>query len=193
MNQENKKNLYVESMARLIGQPRYSTKDKSLFKATFGGNDILVMAVRNAMLGFDLTDEEKDLIKKSLITPEIHKLLKKLFLPELSKDIPITQNFDLWKTEDVNKATPETFEIVKEIKTILFQLIGIALRRLENPDNPAVDIGVDSESTFEFVTARNSFIDFVENRFAKDLVPMANSQDMTPEELMEKIKKDSSK
>lgn len=187
------KNELVKAMARLLGQPRFSIQDKSLLKATFGGNDVLILAVRSALLGFDLTPEEKELIRKSLATPEIHKLMRKLFLPELSKDIPITQNYDLWKTDDVFRSTPETFDYLKDMKKHLFDLIETGLERLKNPDGKAPNLTVTFDSPLEFVHARNGYIDSVENKLSKDLIPLSNGAELTPEEMMEKIKRDSSK
>jgi hypothetical protein len=56
---------------------RISEKEKALLKATFAGNDDLI------------------------------KLLRKIFLPEITAKAPLGQNIDLWMTVKIEDLTPE--------------------------------------------------------------------------------------
>lgn len=68
----------------------YNDEEISLIKNTFAENDTLLYTVRKVLLQFPLTEAEKNLIKLS-ITPEVHAVLKKRILPEISDDFPLNQ------------------------------------------------------------------------------------------------------
>lgn len=55
-----------------------------------------------------ITDAELQLIKSTFADNEsLLKLLRKIFLPELTADAPLSQNIDLWMTVPVDQLLPE--------------------------------------------------------------------------------------
>ena len=68
----------------------FNDEELSLIKNTFANNDTLLYTVRKVLLQFPLTEAERGLIKLS-ITPEVHNVLKKRILPEISDDFPLSQ------------------------------------------------------------------------------------------------------
>lgn len=71
---------------------RYSDQELAIIKGVFSENDPLIFAIRKSMLQFELTPEEKELLK--LIKDDSLKILKKTFLPELEADAPLFQLVD---------------------------------------------------------------------------------------------------
>ena len=55
-----------------------------------------------------ISDEELSLLKATFSeNDKLLKLLRKLFLPEITADAPIGQNIDLWMTINLENKTPE--------------------------------------------------------------------------------------
>lgn len=101
------------------------------------------------------SDSELALIRNTFKdNPDLLKLIRKAFLPELSPDAPIGQNFDLWMTLKIDDMSPEQ-----------------ALINLK---------------------ARNSLINHLEVCLL-ELKVLAETTNLTPEEAVTKLKKDSAK
>lgn len=80
---------------------RISDTEMNLLKNTFGGNDELV------------------------------KLLRKIFLPELSADAPIGQNLDLWMTVKIEDLTPEQALINLKARNTVIQHLEMCLQQIK--------------------------------------------------------------
>lgn len=73
-------------------QMRYSKSEIELLKITFKDKQ-RIYAVRNFLWQFDLTDEEKEMLK---LPEEVKPLIKKVFCPEPVNDVPVFQQVDLY-------------------------------------------------------------------------------------------------
>jgi len=78
-----------------------------------------------------ITPEEIDLLKSVFKGNEkLIKLLRKIFLPELSPDLPLGQNIDLWMTIPVKEISQEEAlvnllarnHLIQHVETQLLQL-----------------------------------------------------------------------
>ena len=93
-------------------QMRITDKDLQILKATFAENDELV------------------------------KLLRKIFLPELSVDAPLGQNIDLWMTMDLKEMTADEIAIqvlarntvIQHVEQQLQTISLLAGRKDETPE-----------------------------------------------------------
>jgi len=78
-----------------------------------------------------LTDEDLKTIK-SLYSDNVPalKVLRKVFLPELSATAPIGQNFDLWMTMKIEDQTPEEALVNLKARNTLIQHVESCLMQL---------------------------------------------------------------
>jgi len=78
-----------------------------------------------------ITDAELSLIKITFADNEVLlKLLRKVFLPEISADAPLGQNIDLWMTVKIEDMTPEQALINLKARNTLISHIEMCLQQL---------------------------------------------------------------
>ena len=168
-----------------------SESEQALLKATFKDREDLLLIIRNLFFGLPL-DENEVLQVKKLATPDVKKLLRKVFLPELQKDIPIGQSVDLWMTLQLGGQDSLTQIAARRI---LIGAIKTALQLLEDPTGEKPSLDVEKAEIFnseEGLMARNSFIGHIE--FQLNLIlTLVNEPDETPEARAKRLKKDSMK
>lgn len=79
-----------------------------------------------------ITDEELNLIKTTFAENDtLLKLIRKIFLPELSAYAPIGQNFDLWMTLKIEDISPEEALINIKARNILISHVEPCLLQLK--------------------------------------------------------------
>lgn len=181
--------------SQTVQQARISDKEKSLLRNTFSENEDLLIALRNLLFGFDMNEGELKMLER-LQGKELRKLLRKIFLPELEKDIPIGQSIDLWATLNVDGKEIGQISQAMLARISLIKNIELALNLLENPNGKKVNLLdyklITASSTNYELLARNTFISHIELQLAV-IRMLANSVEETPEQLMARIKKDSSR
>lgn len=78
----------------------------SLIKKLFAGNDKMLMAVRNHMLQFELTEEEKGLL--STLSPDAIQFLRdRVFVPRANRLSKLQKIGDAWGSLQVNNMGAE--------------------------------------------------------------------------------------
>lgn len=99
----------------------FNDVELSLIKSVFSDNEELLYAIRKVLLQFEMTKEEKKMIKTAM-TPEVFAVLKKRILPTLDPDSPLSQLASLsttltdnLKVKDVEEMAP-LFE-AKQLET----------------------------------------------------------------------------
>lgn len=171
-------------------QGRISDTEKSLIKATFKDRSDIILALRNLFYGFELDEQEKSLIT-SISTPVIRKLLRKVLLPELEKDIPLGQNTDLWKVIKIETIDEAVLQI--SATEIMIGMIEKALKLLENFYGDKPNLQVKDEKNFHAVlVARNGYMKHID-MYLEGMRLMADSEEETPDQKTERMKKDSMK
>jgi len=100
-----------------------------------------------------LTDEDLAIIK-SLYSenPQALKLLRKIFLPEISADAPIGQNFDLWMTLKIEDQLPEQVitnikdrnTLIQHVESCLMQLSLLAGQKTETVEETKARLSQNS-------------------------------------------------
>lgn len=176
-----------------IQQSRLSDQDKGLIRNTFYEREDLLLLVRNLFFGFELTEGERFIIQSSFSTPESRKVMRKVFLPELGKDIPIGQSVDLWMTIKVESDAKKDKDTIKG-RTDFLVMQETALALLENPNGKKVDLTmtIEDTKTATDIIARNTFISHVETQLLA-LRALANEKVESNEEQLAKKLRDSSK
>lgn len=175
-----------------VQQMRNSDEDKALLRALFKDRDDLLILVRNLFFGFDLTNDEKQTIRTLFQTNESRALMRKVFLPELGKDVPLGQTVDMWMTI---KGEGSDVSIMVDARWRLTQYLETALALLENPDGKKVELVLTEKPTKkveEILISRKEFIQHVELQL-QVMKQLANSKMETEEERVVRQAKDSLK
>jgi hypothetical protein len=111
-------------------QLRFSDEELGLIKRLFADNDVLLIAMRKALFGYELSASEKSLLKQ-LQTDEVEALVRNIFKPELNPDAPIFQQVnDLWATVPVMELDPASAKHHIDSTLLLEEYLEEALKRL---------------------------------------------------------------
>lgn len=168
---------------------RISDTEKSLLKSTFKDRNDILLALRNLFFGFDLDERERGLIT-TMNTPAVRKLLRKMILPELEKDIPIGQSIDLWMTVQIHSL--DEFQTQVSARMKLIRKVETALSMLETPGIGKVDLKFKDTIAHDDLISRNNFITHIEAQLLA-IRTIVNQLDETPEQKAERQRKDSAK
>jgi hypothetical protein len=169
----------------------FSDGELELIKHTFADNDELLYAIRNVLLQFPLTKEEKEALKAQ-ITPEVYAVLKKKLLPEISPDAPLTQLADLRQTltNDLKTKTVEEMAPLFDAKRIVLSYLEQQMFTLTTTDFVPVAktaevtialselavLTADPYTNFVNTTARNFILGFVDPML-RDFLVLAGRKD----------------
>ncbi len=171
-------------------------RDIELVKAFFADNDELLIVVRDLFLGFEMNENEKNLIRDTFSkNPELLALMHERFLPSLRKGVPIGQVVDLWRKISIQEKPDNFIYQSVETKRLVIEKMKVALALLENPDGVRVDLSVNG-NVGEWNTlnqlmqtelmARNEFISLVETQCMM-LKIVAGQKIETPQEAKERL------
>lgn len=169
-------------------QARVTERDREILKSLFYKNEDLLLTVRNLFFGFPLTEEEKTSIESSFKTEESRKLMRKIFLPELEKDIPVGQSIDLWMTVQLEGKDEQEIERTLDNRAHLITMLETALKLLVDTSGDKVDLTQLGDK----LIARNTFINHVEMQL-QVIRTLSNQEELTAEEAAERFLKDSAK
>lgn len=182
----------------------FNDAELSLIKNTFGGDgeDFLYL-IRNVLLQFPLTNEEKATLK-SVMNAEVYAVVKKKILPSIDPDAPFGQLGDLYQTlaADLKAKTPEDMQPLFEAAQLQVDYLTQQFEYLmdvEREFEPKIKLDnlklINRSSFYEtFVNqrARNFILSYVDT-FLIQLKTLAGQKDETPEKQKERLTRDSSK
>lgn len=176
---------------------RFSEKELSLVRNTFADNDKLLKAIRKVFWQREISEEEKLMIGEMNKGDEIKAVIRKFFLPELDGDTPILQMIDLWLSLEFKQMNPEEAEPHIIARDRLIQYLDQQLKVLFNEyvaTNIEFDFGRgnDREESYIGLLFRNTAVIHIDQCLMQIKV-LANEPQETPEEMMARISKDSSK
>lgn len=181
-------------------------QEKVIFQKAFKGNKEALQLTQALMLGLDLTNEEKDLIRGIFASEELREAFRHRFLPKLSKSTPIGQQSDEWAgVEDmVYGHNPDTIEQAVKYKKGAIELTKIGLALLENPDGLKPDLSYDPDEipvhengvgVKDFLAirllTRNMYIKHVQSILSIIWVIAEMKDTETPQQTADRIRRDS--
>jgi hypothetical protein len=172
-------------LAELLATVRIDEGEKNTLKTVFSEDPFVYKTLRDLLFGFELDEGQKNIVGNFRI---IKKLLRKIFIPELDKTIPIGKNYDLWQTQDIKTATDQNFETIYEAKEHLIGLLEKGFKRLDSPDENEIDLA--AKRNFPFLIARNNFITYVDSQI-RFLIQFVNMDSLTAEERMKMMQMNS--
>ena len=168
---------------------RFTPVELSLIKETFKDNLPLLKAIRKVFLQIELSEREDIIIRKT-IKGDVHKILSKLFLPQIDGDAPIKEVLDLMMTIDLVARVPEDAKWHMRARKQLITYLTERLMVLEGADMANIGI-IDFKSLSELtdndtedyinLLTRNTILNHIETILEKINIT-ANTEDLTPEE-----------
>ena len=182
---------------------RYSQDELTLIKGVFAENDDLLKSIRKVFYQMQLSAVDLSMLSLAFKGKEnIHKIMRKLFLPTLDADVPFQQNIDLWMLMKLKELPVEEASVhIDSIKTWIEYMDGqlkniesgkynkktkISFKKLSDiKDKPAYEKYAD-------MLARNTIVNHVEQCLAQ-LLLLAGLKEETPDQTIARLQKDSNK
>jgi hypothetical protein len=182
---------------------RYSQDELLLIKGVFAENDELLKTIRKVMYQMPLNAVDLSRIEVTFKGKEgLLKVVRKLFLPELSADVPFQQNIDLWQLIKLKELIVEEAAIHLDSIQIWIDYMEQQLKVLETgkaikkPKISFKGLTVLKDKTswqkFAEMLARNTIVNHVE-QCLQQLLILAGLKEESPEQTIERLTKDSSK
>ena len=180
---------------------RYSDAELSLCKNTFADNEDLYKAIRKVFLQMPLDEIDKQSLRAHVSgKPDVMKLIRKSYLPELDPDAPIHQIIDLWMTVEVKDKSPEAAYPFLVARETLIAYLEQQLEVLETLEDKGVirlsemvgTKGKNETEAYIDLVVRNTVISHNEQQL-NQLNVLAGRKDETVEQTQDRLKRDSSK
>jgi len=176
---------------------RVSDEEIELLKNTFGGDYDFLLAIRNLFFGLNVTEEQVKQVSDTFSgNDKLLQLMRKMFLPEVSGEIPFGQTIDLWLSVEIKDKDEVEVMSVLESRARLIENLEKTLQLLSEPKLESVDLTINPKKIREYsktdVLVRNSFIAHVEQVLMQISI-LSGQKDETVEQIKERLKKNSTK
>jgi len=189
----------VEEQPKKKQTRRYSDDELSIIKGAFAEQDDLIKALRKHFLQLPLTAVDLSLL--SLIKkPEILRLVRKTFLPEIDGTAPMHQIVDLWQVLPLQEKIAEIAVPLVKSRVIMVTYLEQQLKLLEGkksrgkirlddllPDKSKLD-----NDLYIDLLARSEIVKHIETQL-NFLLILAGTKEETTEQTLERLAKDSTK
>lgn len=177
----------MQQVQALRTPPRISDAEKELLKTVFGLEKNIYVAIRDCCFGFELDDNQKAELGR--LKPVMH-LIRRIFLPEIKKEIAFGQTYDLWQTQDLQNATPQSFPYFRDAKEKMIEMIKTSLDRMEDPNKPGIVL--ETGDDYSSLLARNGYLSFIDNQ-VRFLIDYALQGYLTEQEMKQILLMNSNK
>jgi len=179
---------------------RFSNKELITIKGVFAENDELLRTIRKVFYQMPLNAIDLSALEVTFKNkPELNRIMRKCFLPEIEADVPFQQQIDLWMTIRLKEMIVDEASVHLDSIQIWIDYIGQQLEVLKGGKRPKISFKELSNikediptAKFAKMLARNTIINHVEQQLNQLLV-LAGMKTETPEETVERLQKDSNK
>jgi len=175
---------------------RYQEDEIQTIKNYFGKDDKALKVLRKVFYQIPLSENEKELLQV-LQKPEVIRVLRKQFLPEITGNEPINQVLDWWFTLKVRDFTPEQANCYLRARQNSIDYITQQLEVVEGKReqgaidfNGLVDMTKSKEDAYVNFVSRNEIIEQIEGCLFQILL-LAENKDA--KEVLETLKRNSTK
>lgn len=176
-------------------------KDLKLIKENFAENEPLLKDIRSLLISREISDKSREQIREMFKNEDLVRIVKNQIYQDDTDDVPVGQMNDFWM--NANKIEGMSYEQIQQ--SVIFRTKVLKLLRqipivLKNPElkidiyEPPADEKsyVWTERPDCDILARNLYIKSVDTAMFY-LKLRAGTKKETPEETMERLKKDSMK
>lgn len=175
----------------------------ALFKQHFSDQEGLLKSIRSLLIGQDVSEEEKKRIKAVFSNKDVLNALRHRVYQLETDDVPLGQMNDLWMGLDARlqgASIDAIFQAIK-VRTRLARLFEKIELYLIDPFQEKLDLKVNLdvlEHSFNLnetacdIMARNMYIKSVDMVLAI-IHSLTQGKDETPEEVLARVRKDSTK
>lgn len=174
-------------------------KELQLLKATFKDDDELLKSIRGLFLGFEVSDSQKKKIKELFANEDLLNAVAKKLYPKLTNETDIGIIPDFWAGIDTQiiGQSAETIKQIVESKQLVFEMLEQAMGLLKNPDEFKMVLEYNPKLVLNDpyqigLLARTIYIKAV-NTGTSYIKVLANAKEETQEEVIARMRKDSSK
>lgn len=184
-----------EEKKAFVPKLRFDEQELNLIKKTFADNEVLIKIIRKSFLQMDISEFEEEILKKAL-SVEVLKVVRKLVVPYLDGNAPISQITDHWMWFRLDNEKIAHAEKYIEARIIMIDYLEQRMDELEGnvqSDNLKFDDLLVKPITFQKLYARQLIVDNIEQGLCMQLLLMAGFKSETSEETMERLKRDSNK
>lgn len=175
-------------------------KSNALIKQVFGKHPELIKLMQSLFLGFELTKDEKSLIKSAFENDELYDAVRRRIAPSLDKETMVGMQSDEWAglEEMIFGAHPDKIYQAVHYKKEAIRMAKQAVALLRDPDGTPIDISFDPDlsvnDTLQIkLLARNMYIKMVQQQLSTLWVISEQKENENPKETAERILKDSAK
>lgn len=175
-------------------------RSNELIKQVFGKHPELVKVLQALFLGFELTSDEKELVKSTFANDELYEAVRKRIAPRLERDTMVGQQSDEWAglETDIYGSHPDKIYQSVHYKKEAIAMAKRAVALLRNPDGEQIDISYDPDTTLNDplqikLLARNMYIKMVQNQLSTIWIISEQREGENPNQTAERILKDSAK
>jgi hypothetical protein len=175
-------------------------KSNALIKQVFSKNPELIKVMQALFLGFDLTAEEKEMIKSTFENEELYEAIRRRIAPRLERDTMVGQQSDEWAglEEQIYGAHENQIYQAVHYKKEAIRMANQAMALLKNPDGEKINISYDPALSTNDplqikLLARNMYIKMVQNQLSTIWIIAEQKENENPQQTAERILRDSAK
>lgn len=175
-------------------------RSNALIKQVFGKHPELLQILQALFLGFELTVEEKELVKSTFSNDELYDALRRRIAPRLERDTMVGQQSDEWAglEEQIYGSHPDKIYQSVHYKKEAIAMANKAVALLRNPDGEQIDISYDPDMSVNDplqikLLARNMYIKMIQNQLSTIWIISEQKEGENPNQTAERILKDSAK
>lgn len=175
-------------------------RSNALIKQVFGKHPDLIKLLQALFLGFELTTDEKALIKSTFANDELFEAVRRRISPRLDRDTMVGQQSDEWAglEEQIYGSHPDKIYQSVHYKKQAIAMANQAVALLRDPDGEPIDISYNPDSTLSDplqvrLLARNMYIKMIQNQLSTIWIISEQKDGENPNETAQRILKDSTK
>lgn len=175
-------------------------RSNALIKQVFGKHPDLIKTLQALFLGFELTGDEKELVKSTFANEELFEAVRKRIAPRLERDTMVGQQSDEWAglETDIYGSHPDKIYQAVYYKKEAIAMAQKAVALLRNPDGEQIDISFNPDESLSDplqikLLARNMYIKMIQNQLSTIWIISEQREGENPNQTAERILKDSAK
>lgn len=176
---------------------RITDSEMSILKNTFAEDDALLKLLRKVFFKVKLTADEKKKVAEVLTGKSVLDVLKKIFLPTISTEVPLGQNIDLFMSINLENKDDEQVERLLSARYWIIDNIETGLKAIETgefveeKDITTFECPSDLDR-YTYLIARNTFITHTEQSLLQ-IKFLAGEKTESVEQTLERLNKNSAK